>query len=203
MISIDFLITSIIVVLIPGSGVLFTVSMGLVHGRLASVYSAIGCTAGIVPHLIATTLGLAVIMHTSALAFQLVKYAGAAYLIYLAYITWKDRSGFQLGEKASRAGAGLISKAFLLNILNPKLSIFFMAFLPQFITEVGSAATYQMLLLSGIFMLMTFIVFVIYGFLAHLFRQKVVESHKVQSWLRVGFSSAFAGLGAQLALSEK
>jgi threonine/homoserine/homoserine lactone efflux protein len=203
MITIDFLLTSIIVVLIPGTGVLFTVSIGLSHGRKASVYAALGCTAGIIPHLLATVLGLAVIMHTSAMAFQLVKYAGAIYLLYLAYLTWKDRSGFKLEGQGADVGARWVLKACFLNILNPKLSIFFMAFLPQFITVSGLAATYQLVLLSSVFMLMTFVVFVSYGLLAHAFRQKVIQSKLVQCWLRRTFSAAFAGLGIQLAFAEK
>src|SRR6185295_6553895 len=94
MISIEFLITSLIVVLIPGTGVIFTVSTGIVQGRKASIYAALGCTAGILPHLLATVLGLAAVMHTSALAFQVLKYAGALYLLYVAYATWQDKSAF-------------------------------------------------------------------------------------------------------------
>src|SRR6266436_5172348 len=125
MITLEFLITSLIVVLIPGTGVVFTVSTGLALGRKASVFAALGCTAGIVPHLLATVLGLAALMHTSAVAFQALKYAGVAYLLYLAYATWKDKSAFAVEDTPSRGGAArLIIKAFLLNILNPKLTIF-------------------------------------------------------------------------------
>ena len=134
MITVEFLITSLIVVLIPGTGVVFTVSTGLARGRRASVFAAAGCTAGIVPHLLATVLGLAALMHTSAVAFQMLKYAGVAYLLYLAYATWNDRSTFAIEEAPSKSSATrLIVKAFLMNILNPKLTIFFLAFLPQFI----------------------------------------------------------------------
>src|SRR5688572_1594820 len=134
MITLEFLVTSLIVVLIPGTGVIYTVSTGIIHGRRASVYAALGCTAGIVPHLLATVLGLATIMHTSALAFQLLKYAGVAYLLYLAYATWRDRSAFALDAVPTKTGAlRLVMDAVLLNILNPKLTIFFLAFLPQFV----------------------------------------------------------------------
>src|SRR3982750_4989288 len=92
MLSTEFLVTSLIVVLIPGTGVVFTVSTGLTQGRRASFFASVGCTLGIVPHLLATVLGLAAVMHTSALAFQLLKYAGVAYLLCLAVITWRDRS---------------------------------------------------------------------------------------------------------------
>ncbi|MDP1651306.1 MAG: LysE family translocator [Rhodocyclaceae bacterium] len=204
MITLEFLITSLIVVLIPGTGVVFTVSTGLVRGRGASVFAALGCTAGIVPHLLATVFGLAALMHTSALAFQALKYAGVAYLLYLAYATWRDKAAFAVAATPSRGSAiGLVVKAFLLNILNPKLTIFFLAFLPQFVAADAPAPFAQLLVLSGVFMLMTFVVFVIYGLLAHAFRTAVIESPRVQNWLRRGFAASFAGLGANLALSER
>jgi threonine/homoserine/homoserine lactone efflux protein len=204
MLSLEFLITSFIVVLIPGTGVVFTVSTGLVQGRKASVFAALGCTAGIVPHLLATVLGLAAIMHTSALAFQALKYAGMAYLFYIAITTWRDTSAFAIDGTSSTATAiGLVMKAFLLNILNPKLTIFFLAFLPQFVQPGTTEPLVQLLFLSATFMAMTFVVFVVYGFLAHAFRKAVVESPRVQAWLRRGFAATFAGLGANLALSDK
>ena len=204
MITVEILITSLIVVLIPGTGVVFTVSTGLAQGRRASIFAAFGCTAGIVPHLLATVLGLAALMHTSAVAFQMLKYAGVLYLLYLAYATWKDKSAFVVDGTSSRGSAsGIIVKAVLLNILNPKLTIFFLAFLPQFVEQGASSPLAQLLLLSGVFMAMTFVVFVVYGLLAHAFRTSVIESPRVQSWLRRGFAAAFAGLGAQLALSER
>jgi threonine/homoserine/homoserine lactone efflux protein len=204
MITVEFLITSLIVILIPGTGVVFTVSTGLVQGRSASVFAALGCTAGIVPHLLATVLGLAALMHTSAIAFDVLKYAGVVYLLYLAYATWKDKSAFAVDPAPSRSTAiGIIIKAILLNILNPKLTIFFLAFLPQFIQPGAVAPLAELLLLSGVFMAMTFAVFVVYGLLAHVFRRAVIESPRVQSWLRRGFAVTFAGLGAQLALSER
>ena len=204
MISLEFLITSLIVVLIPGTGVVFTVSTGLVRGRGASVFAALGCTLGIVPHLLATVFGLAALMHASALAFEVLKYAGVAYLLYLAYATWRDTAAFAIDATPSRGSAfGLVAKAFLLNILNPKLTIFFLAFLPQFIAADAPAPLVNLLVLSGMFMLMTFVVFVIYGLLADAFRHAVIESPRVQAWLRRSFAASFAGLGANLALSER
>lgn len=204
MFSTDFLLTSLIVVLIPGTGVVFTVSTALARGRRASLYASIGCTLGIVPHLLATVLGLAAVMHTSAQAFQILKYAGVAYLLYLAIATWRDRSAFAVQEVQQNGGAlGLVGKAFLLNILNPKLTIFFLAFLPQFVVPGEASPLAQLLGLSAVFMGMTFGVFVVYGLLAHAFRTAVIESPKVQAWLRRGFAGAFVGLGAQLALTER
>jgi threonine/homoserine/homoserine lactone efflux protein len=204
MLSLEFLLTSLVVVLIPGAGVIYTVSTALIHGRRAGVIAALGCTAGIVPHLLATILGLAAVLHASALAFQGLKYAGVAYLFYLAYATWRDRSAFAVETGAVRcSAAGLITKAFLLNILNPKLTIFFLAFLPQFIQPGAGDPLRPLLILSATFMGMTFAVFVLYGLLAHLFRTAVIESTRVQTWLRRGFAASFAGLGANLALADR
>ena len=204
MITLDFLITSFIIVLIPGAGALFTVSTGLMRGKRASLWAALGCTLGIVPHLLATIAGLAAIMHTSALAFSVLKYAGVAYLLYLAYATWQDRSGFSFEAEAKPASAWqLVYQAVLLNLLNPKLTIFFLAFLPQFVSPQAASPLAQMLLLSGIFMGMTFVVFAVYGLLAHGFRAAVMNSSGVQNWMRRSFAGAFAALGINLAFSEQ
>ena len=182
----------------------YTVSTGLVQVKKASVFAALGCTAGIVPHLLATVLGLAAIMHTSALAFQVLKYAGVAYLFYVAYATWKDRSAFAVDGTVSNANAvATVTKAFLLNILNPKLTIFFLAFLPQFVAPDSSQPLMSLLILSAVFMAMTFAVFVVYGFVAHAFRRFVIDSVSVQNWMRHGFSADFAGLGVKLALTDR
>jgi threonine/homoserine/homoserine lactone efflux protein len=154
---------------------------------------------GILPHLFATVLGLAAVMHASALAFQLLKFAGVAYLFYLAYATWRDTSTFQVDESITRSATSLVVKAFLINILNPKLTLFFLAFLPQFVNAQAGPPLLQLLLLSAVFMAMTFVVFVMYGFLAHAFRLRVIESPAVQRRLRYAFASAFAALGAKLA----
>lgn len=204
MLSIQFLITSLIVVLIPGTGVIFTISTAIAQGRKAGMYAALGCTAGIIPHLLATILGLAAIMHTSAIAFQTVKYAGVAYLFYIAYASWRDKSTFAVeGTASASSAAAIIVKALLLNILNPKLTIFFLAFLPQFVEPGAASPISGLLLLSGVFMAMTLAVFVVYGLIAHAFRRAVIDSPAVQTWLRRSFAAAFAGLGLNLAFSEK
>jgi threonine/homoserine/homoserine lactone efflux protein len=189
---------------VPGTGVIYTVSTGLTQGRRASVFAALGCTLGILPHLLATILGLAAVMHTSALAFQVLKFAGVAYLFYIAFATWRDTSAFAVAAIPTSATAiELIVKAFLLNILNPKLTIFFLAFLPQFVPADATDPVARLLVLSAAFMAMTFVVFVLYGLLAHTFRTTVIQSPRVQAWLRRGFAAAFASLGANLALTDK
>ena len=206
MFSLEFLLTSFIVVLVPGTGVLYAVSTGLIQGRRAAFFAALGGVAGIVPHLLATILGLAAVLHTSALAWQVLKYAGALYLFYIAWATWRDRSALAVDAAAGGPGVSgwnIVVKAVLLNVLNPKLTIFFLAFLPQFVDAGAGAPMQQMLGLSAVFMFMTFVVFVAYGLLAHAFRVCVIDSPRVQDILRRTFAASFAGLGAHLALSER
>jgi len=204
MITTEFLITSLIVVLIPGTGVVFTVSTGLFRGRRASFYASLGCTAGILPHLAASVLGLAAILHMSAVAFQLLKFAGVAYLLYMAWGMWNEKGVLSFDQPASESGArAIMVRAFLLNILNPKLSIFFLAFLPQFVPPDADVPLLNLLVLSGVFMLMTLVVFMIYGALAHGVRAWVVGSPRVLKWLQRGFAAVFAALGVNLALSER
>jgi threonine/homoserine/homoserine lactone efflux protein len=204
MITTEFLLTSLIVVLIPGTGVVFTVSTGLFLGWRASVFAAIGCTLGIIPHLLASVMGLAALLHMSALAFQALKLAGAAYLLYLAWAMWREKGMIAFDRPAEVTGGRKIAvRAFLMNILNPKLSIFFLAFLPQFVAPHADAPLLQMLILSSVFMAMTLGVFIAYGVLAHSARAWVLDSPRVLTWMQRSFAAAFAVLGANLAISER
>ncbi|GAB6904563.1 Lysine exporter protein (LYSE/YGGA) [Desulfosarcina cetonica] len=202
--STEFLLTSLVVVLMPGTGVIYTVSTGLFRGWRASTAAALGCTAGIVPHLLASILGLSAILHVSALAFQVVKMAGVAYLLYLAWSMWRDTGVLRLDARGTRSGAGrIITRGFLINILNPKLSIFFLAFLPLFVSPDAGGPLPQMFLLSGIFMVMTLVIFVLYGICADMVRTYVVNSPKTLHRLQRSFALLFAALGIKLALAEQ
>lgn len=204
MLSLEFLLTSLVVVVTPGTGVLFTVSTGLSQGKTASIYAAVGCTLGIVPHMLAAGLGLAATLHAGALAFQVLKVLGVLYLLYLAVITWRDHSAFSVDERAKQdRPLKLIVKAVLLNSLNPKLTLFFLAFLPQFIAADTAQYAINFSILSAVFMAMTFAVFVGYGLLANSFRQLVIESAAVQTGLRRGFAAAFVLMATKLAWPER
>jgi threonine/homoserine/homoserine lactone efflux protein len=203
MFSTEFLVTSLVVVLIPGTGVIYTVTTGLFRGRRASIAAAIGCTAGIVPHLSACVLGLSAILHMSALAFQTIKFAGAAYLLYLAWSLWRDQNTFQINKPADGKGFfQIVFRGFLINILNPKLSIFFLAFLPLFVVPGALSPIHQLLILSAVFMGMTLIIFMIYGILASFVCAYVVNSPKMTCWLQRTFAAVFAVLAAKLAISK-
>ena len=202
--SLEFLITALIVVVSPGTGVLFTLATGLSRGSRASVVAAFGCTLGIVPHMAAAVLGLAALLHTSAIAFETLKYAGVAYLLWMAWMTLKESGALAVeGQTSARSTLQVIVHAVLINILNPKLTIFFVAFLPQFVPADASDALPLMLELSAVFMLLTFVVFVAYGLFAASIRAHVISRPKVLAWMRRTFAAAFVALGAKLALSER
>jgi len=203
-VTLEFLITSLIIVASPGTGVLYTLAAGLSRGRRASVVAAFGCTLGIVPHLIAAILGLAALLHASALAFEIFKYLGVAYLLYMAWMTWRERGALSVKtELGARSALQVTIRAVLVNLLNPKLSIFFFAFLPQFVDADEAHPMATMLELSGIFMAMTFGVFALYGICAAAMRDHVIARPRVLSWLRKSFAAAFVALGAKLALAER
>ena len=202
--SIDFLLTTLIVVISPGTGVLYTLAAGLSRGPRASIVAAFGCTLGIVPHMAAAILGVAALLHASALAFQTLKYLGVAYLLYMAWNTLKEHGALEIdGDAPVKAGHQVIVEAILINLLNPKLSIFFFAFLPQFVPIDEAHPLPRMLLLSGIFMLVTLVVFVGYGLFASTVRRHVISRPRILAWMRRTFAAAFVALGVKLALAER
>ena len=193
-----------VVILLPGTGVLYTVAIGLGRGFRASVAAAFGCTFGIVPAAIASIVGLAAIFHTSALAFQVVKYLGVAYLLYMAWSILRD--GGTLDVREDRKQVSLWKTAVtgtLINVLNPKLSLFFLAFLPQFVNVAQPNATASMFVLAAIFMVLTFLVFVVYGGFASLARDYVITRPVIMKWMKRCFAGAFGILGLRLALAER
>jgi len=202
--STEFLLTSLVVVLIPGTGVIYTVSSGLFHGTRASSFAALGCTLGILPHLVASLLGLAAVMHMSALAFQMLKILGVIYLFYLAWSAWHDRGAAHFEKSGvAQTWVATVWRGILLNVLNPKLTLFFLAFMPQFISSKSNTWLVQMLCLSAVFMAMTLAVFILYGILASVVRSYVLNSPAILIWMQRSFAVVFAALGLKLALSER
>src|SRR6187455_3513944 len=154
--TLSFLLTSLIVVASPGTGVLYTLAVALTLGARPSIAAAFGCTLGIVPHMLAAMLGLAAVLHTSALAFAALKWCGVAYLLYMAWQALREQGALAVDTRLDgRSSRRVIVTGILINILNPKLSIFFLAFLPQFISAGEARPLALMLELSAVFMLMT------------------------------------------------
>ena len=202
--SIEFILTTLVVVISPGVGALYTISAGLSRGAKASVVAAFGCTLGIVPHMLAAITGLAAILHTSALAFEIIKYLGVAYLLWMAWTTLRETGALNVdADREPKTAAKVIVESILINILNPKLSIFFFAFLPQFVPADTDGALLQMVGLSGVFMLVTFVVFALYGLFAAAMRAHVISRPAIMMWMRRTFAAAFVLLGVRLALAER
>ena len=202
--GIEFLATSLIVIVSPGTGVLYTLAAGLSRGSRASLVAAFGCTLGIVPHMTAAILGLAALLHTSALAFQTLKYLGVAYLLYMAWHALREHGVLRVEQQVSaRSALQVTVTAILINILNPKLSIFFLAFVPQFVSAQDPHPLERMLMLSAVFMLMTFVVFVGYGLFAAWVRKHVISRPRVLTWMRRTFAGAFVLLGIKLAFANR
>ena len=202
--SIEFMVTTLIIVATPGTGALYVIAAGISRGARVSFIAAIGCTLGIVPHMITAITGLAAVLHSSAVAFEIVKYAGVAYLLYMAWTTLRDTSDLRVADDAPAHTAGrVIRSGILINILNPKLTIFFFAFLPQFIPAGASDGHWRMALLSGVFMVVTLAVFAGYGLFAAAVRDQVISRPRVVRWMRRCFAATYGVLAARLALDTR
>ena len=201
--STEFWLTTLVVVATPGTGVLYTLAAGLARGARASVVAAFGCTLGVVPHMVAAITGLAALLHTSAMAFQVLKYLGVAYLVYMAWSTIRNKSALAVEEAPSVPARQVIVSGVLLNLLNPKLTLFFFAFLPQFVSTAEAHASLKMLGLSAVFMLVTFAVFAVYGVFAAAVRSHVISRPAVVTWMRRVFGAAFLALAGRLALADR
>jgi threonine/homoserine/homoserine lactone efflux protein len=202
--SVEFLLTSLIVVATPGTGVIYTLAAGLTRGARTSIVAAAGCTLGIVPHMAAAITGVAALLHTSAVAFGALKYAGVAYLLYMAWSTLRDKGALAVEQEgAPSSPSKTITTGILINILNPKLTTFFFAFLPQFVSSDDPRGVLRMLQLSAVFMLLTFVIFSLYGVFAAAMRERVVSRPRVMAWMRRVFAGSFVALGLKLAFTRQ
>jgi threonine/homoserine/homoserine lactone efflux protein len=201
--TIEFLITSLIVILIPGTGVIYTVSHGLFRGKLASIVAAVGCTFGILPHIATSIIGITAVVQINIQTFQIFKLAGSAYLFYLAWEMWRESGNVAIKQIKKQKGIGRIClDGFLINILNPKLSVFFLAFLPQFVTTNSAAPFALMISMSAIFMILTLLIFTIYGLMAVKLSSYVVSSPRVTKWTQRTLAGSFAAFGLKLTLTN-
>lgn len=199
-----FLITALVIVATPGTGALYTIAAGLTRGTRSSILAAFACTLGTVPHILAAITGLAALLHASGVAFQTIKYLGVAYLLWMAWNTWRDRGALSVDDtRPATSWRSVMTTGVTINLLNPKLTIFFVAFLPQFVPSGSSHATIHMLALSSVFMALTFVVFALYGVGAAQLRDRVLARPVVLDRIRKAFAISFAGLGARLALEPR
>lgn len=209
MISLEFLLAALLVVLMPGPGMLFTLSVTLTHGQRAGLWAGVGGTLGTLPHLAVTVLGLSGAIAESATAWQVLRIIGAVYLLHTAVSLWRrpDMTGLDADSGGTRAATpvpALLLKSVLMNLLNPKLTFFLVAFLPQFVgadTPADEIAS-RLLLLGAVFVGLTLAGFVGISLLAHRLRGMLLGSPRLQQRLNRGLALVFAGLGVRLALEQ-
>lgn len=204
--SVAFVVTTLIIVATPGTGAVYSIAAGLARGTRAGLVAAFGCTLGVVPHMVAAITGLAAILNASAVAFHTMKWLGVAYLLFLAWQTLRDKGAVDIDTSANTGPVSfwrVVRTAVLINLLNPKLTIFFFAFLPQFVPVGTPNGTWQMIGLSGVFMIATFLVFALYGAFAATMRSQVISRPKVMAWLRRSFAGTYALLAGRLAFESR
>ncbi|MFU8854854.1 LysE family translocator [Micromonospora sp. SL1-18] len=202
--TIAFLLTTLVVVLTPGTGVVYTLSTALTAGRRAGFLAAVGCTISLVPHLAAAVTGLAAVLRAGTPAFRVVTWLGVAYLLWMAWSALRDRGPLPIDEgRPPRSAARVIRDGVLVNLLNPKVTVFFVAFLPQFVPPDAPAATSRMLLHGVVFMLATLVAFASFGVLAGTLRRRVLARPRLTTLLRHGFAGSFLALGLGLALTVR
>ncbi len=202
--SVAFLLTSLVIVATPGTGALYTISAGVSGGARRSLIAAVGCTLGIVPHLAAAVTGTAALLHASGVAFEVVKLLGIAFLLFMAWSTWHDKSALTVEDQPNgKPASKVIASAVLVNVLNPKLTLFFFAFLPQFIPDHSRGQLAAMLALSGVFMAMTLVVFAGYGLCAAAVREHLISRPRIVRRMRQTFAVSFVALGAKLAATTR
>jgi len=201
--SLAFLVTSLIIIATPGTGAILTIAAGIRGGKRLSLVTAFGCTLGIVPHLVAAITGTAALLRMGGVAFEVLRWIGIAYLLYMAISIWRSSSALALDSSAPpRSAMHTIGNAILANLLNPKLTLFFFAFLPQFV-RTDAASLPQMLTLSGIFMALTLLVFAVYGLAASFFRRHLVERPTITRRIQKGFALGYVGIGVGLATTHR
>ena len=203
--SVEFLLTSLVVVLIPGTGVLYTVSSSIGGGWRRGLFAAIGCTLGIVPHMLAAMLGLSAIMQAGSVVFAVVRYAGVIYLVFMGFSMIRDAGALPLDDgNASIDPMGpVVWRGILLNILNPKLTVFFFAFLPQFLDASPGLLDPKLIGLGGIFMLMTLVVFAVYALASAAIRDLVLAAPVARRWIERALGAFLIGFAARLALTDR
>lgn len=203
-VSIEFWITSIVVTATPGTGALFTIAAGLARGARAGAVAAFGCTLGIVPHLTLAVSGAAALLAASPAAFETIKWLGVGYLLYMAWGTWRQAGILAPVDapEASQSPMKVIGSAVLVNLLNPKLTLFFFVFLPMFVDTTAPGAMLRLTALGATFMVITLAIFTAYAICAAWLRQYVIGRPTVMLWMSRAFAASFVGLALLLALTR-
>jgi threonine/homoserine/homoserine lactone efflux protein len=204
-VPVAFLVTSLVVAAIPGTGVFFTVSSSIGGGRRRGLLAALGCTLGVVPHLVAALLGLSGVMQVGATVFEVIRWLGVAYLVLMGVSMIRDRGDMLIGGGATPTGGTrlVLQRGILLNLLNPKLTLFFFAFLPQFLGTSSGPHVGRLIVLGGSFMLVTFAVFAVYAYASAILRDRVLGAPIARRWFQRVLGALLIGIGAKLAVTDR
>ncbi|MEM7563307.1 MAG: LysE family translocator [Pseudomonadota bacterium] len=199
-----FVFAALIVLLIPGPGVLYVITRSLLQGRQAGLVSVMGLSAGALVHVVAATVGLSAILMVSSTAFTLVKWAGAAYLIYLGLRLLVAQHKVEAGESPlAQSPRRLFLDGVMVSILNPKIAVFFLAFLPQFVALDGFAIPLQLMLLGLIYVALAFVTDGTYALLASYLRRVISEKFMRGPVPAYASGLVYLGLGLSLALTDR
>lgn len=198
-----FLAASVALTIAPGPDNLFVITQGITHGRKPAIVTALGMCSGISVHTTAAAFGISAVFYSSVIAFDAVKYAGAAYLLYLAYRTLKDRSAIRLSAADHRPAMALFKRGFIMNVLNPKVAMFFLAFLPQFVSPNTRYFALQMLLLGFVFMVQAVIIFCLIGYFSGSIGKRVLGQPRIARYFDYLTAGVLGSLGIRLALVER
>jgi threonine/homoserine/homoserine lactone efflux protein len=203
--TLQFLLTSFLVALIPGTGVVYTISSAIGGGARRGLFAAVGCTLGILPHMAAAMLGLSGIMQTGATVFEAVRWAGVAYLLFIGLSMFREGGAMRMDSEAARTAsmAAVVRRGILLNLLNPKLTLFFFAFLPQFLDADTGLLDAKLIGLGVLFMLVTLVVFAGYAYISAVFRDRVLGAPVARRWVERTIGALLIGFAARLALSDR
>jgi threonine/homoserine/homoserine lactone efflux protein len=191
-------------IIAPGPDMLYVITRGVTQGRRAGMLSAVGVICGILVHTTAAAFGLTLILHTSAFAFSLIKYLGAIYLIALGVKAWRDKSTFRLqSSRVSVSFHKVFWQGVLSNVLNPKVAIFFLAFLPQFVDKASNQMTFQMVILGLTFACFGLCFLLMIGYSSGTIGSWLTGRPRYAQFLQRFAGGILIGLGVRLALTER
>jgi threonine/homoserine/homoserine lactone efflux protein len=196
-----FIVSSLALLVVPGPAVLYIVTRSLSQGRMAGLASMAGVNAGALTHTVAAALGLSAILVSSALAFNVIKFVGAAYLIYLGVRQFFAKGGFETLELKQESLGRIFSQGYLVSIFNPKLALFFFAFLPQFVDPSHGSAALQMLVLGLLFVALAAVSDGMYALLSSQLGRWLKRNPRFAKRQKYVTGSIYMGLGVTAALT--
>ncbi|MBB3869319.1 LysE family translocator [Parageobacillus toebii NBRC 107807] len=200
----SFLGVAILLTLMPGPDILFVITQSISQDKKAGVATALGLCSGLIVHITAAALGISAIIYQSALAFTVVKYMGAAYLLYLAWQSFKEKeTGFTINHHKPLKYKSLYKKGIFMNLLNPKVSLFFLALLPQFVNKSMGHIALQMLILGIIFLVQALVIFVAVSVFSEKLRHVLLANSFIAKRMNIIKGLLLGLIGTQMALSEK